>query len=173
LDVIDEWQKEKHKDVLVALSTTKDVQDAILADKKRSAVVDIIDIRYWHYQFNGQTYEPKGGQNLAPRQHARLLNPKRSSSEQVYRAVNEYRMKYPTKAVVYNGDSFDANGWAALMAGGSIPSLSFDLPQEISAQLIGMQPIQWTSQATTQWVLGQLGQGYFIYSESSQKLPQI
>jgi len=170
LDVIDEWQKEKHKDVLVALSTTKDVQDAILADKKRSAVVDIIDIRYWHYQLNGQTYEPKGGQNLAPRQHARLLNPKRSSSEQVYRAVNEYRMKYPTKAVVYNGDSFDANGWAAFMAGGSIPSLSFDLPQEISTQLIGMQPIQWASQATTQWVLGQLGQGYFIYSESSTEI---
>ncbi|RZM18518.1 MAG: pectate lyase, partial [Pedobacter sp.] len=68
IDVIAEWEKETGKNALVALSTTKDVQDAILADKKRAAAVDIIDIRYWHPKDNGEYYEPKGGQNLAPRQ---------------------------------------------------------------------------------------------------------
>ncbi|MBV5343805.1 pectate lyase, partial [bacterium] len=71
LDVIDEWQRETGNNALVALSCTKDVQDAILADAKRAALVDIIDIRYWHYKTDG-LYAPQGGLNLAPRQHARL-----------------------------------------------------------------------------------------------------
>ena len=69
-----------------------------LADPARAAVVDVIDIRYWHYQADGTAYAPKGGQNLAPRQHARLLKPKSTSFEQVYRAVKEYRKKYPGKS---------------------------------------------------------------------------
>ena len=89
LDVIQQWEKEKGVKELIALSTTKDVQDAILSDKVRSTIIDVIDIRYWHYQEDGTEYAPKGGQNLAPRQHARLLKPKRTSFEQVYRAVSE------------------------------------------------------------------------------------
>ena len=49
LDVIAEWEVETGKKAKVALSTTKDVQDAILADPKRAAVVDIIDIRSVSY----------------------------------------------------------------------------------------------------------------------------
>jgi hypothetical protein len=123
LDVISDWEKETGKKELIGLSTTKDVQDAILADRARAAVVDLIDIRYWHYQEDGKTYEPKGGQNLAPRQHARLLKPKRTSFEQVYRAVSEYKQKFPSKAVMYSGDNYDQFGWAVLMAGGSMASL--------------------------------------------------
>ena len=41
---IAEWEAETGKQATVALSTTKDVQDAILADARRAAVVDIIDI---------------------------------------------------------------------------------------------------------------------------------
>ena len=55
LDVIAEWEVETGKKAKVALSTTKDVQDAILADPKRAAVVDIIDIRYWHYKYGSPT----------------------------------------------------------------------------------------------------------------------
>ena len=62
IDVIREWEKESGKKVTIGLSTTKDVQDAILADKIRSKTIDLIDIRYWHNQFNGTIYEPKGGQ---------------------------------------------------------------------------------------------------------------
>lgn len=53
------------------LSTTKDVQDAILTDAKRASVVDI-DIRYWHYKTDG-IYAPGGGKNMAPRQHMRKM----------------------------------------------------------------------------------------------------
>ncbi|MBE7169408.1 MAG: pectate lyase [Williamsia sp.] len=120
LDVIREWERETGKKQIIGLSATKDVQDSILDDKDRAALVDLIDIRYWHYQADGKAYAPQGGQNLAPRQHARLLKPKASSFEQVYRAVKEYRLKYPGKAVMYSGDGYDQWGWAAFMAGGSL-----------------------------------------------------
>jgi hypothetical protein len=127
IDVIAEWEKETGKKELIALSTTKDVQDAILADPIRSEIVNIIDIRYWHYQADGSAYAPDGGQNLAPRQQARVFKPKNSSFEQVYRAVKEYRDKYPGKAVMYSGDHADEYAWAAFMASGSltgIPSIN-------------------------------------------------
>ena len=123
LDVIKEWEQETGKKQLIGLSCTKDVQDAILQNEKLAAVVDLIDIRYWHYQADSSVYAPMGGQNLAPRQHARLLKPRKTSFDQVYRAVKEYRLKFPTKAVVYSSDSYDQFGWAVLLAGGSLPVL--------------------------------------------------
>src|SRR5690606_12202213 len=100
IDVIKEWKQETGKNVFVALSTTKDVQDVILKDKNRATEIQFIDIRYWHYQADGSTYAPEGGKHLAPRQHARLLKPKKTSFDQVYRAVSEYRMNFPDKAVI-------------------------------------------------------------------------
>ncbi|MDR3219340.1 MAG: DUF6298 domain-containing protein [Dysgonamonadaceae bacterium] len=123
LDVIAEWEQETGKHPLIALSTTKDVQDAILSDPVRSKVVDIIDIRYWLYRENGTVYEPKGGQNLAPRQHARQTNPGRTSFESVYRAVSEYRTNYPEKAVTYYSDAYPQFAWAVFMASGSFAGL--------------------------------------------------
>ncbi|GHE46916.1 hypothetical protein GCM10017764_32580 [Sphingobacterium griseoflavum] len=123
IDVIAEWKEETGKSPIIALSTTKDVQDAILADPKRAKEIQLIDIRYWHYQADGSAYAPQGGQNLAPRQHARLLKPKKTSAEQVYRAVSEYRMKYPEKGVLYHGDNYPEMAWAVFMAGGSMANL--------------------------------------------------
>jgi hypothetical protein len=120
LDTIAEWEQETGQLPLIGLSTTKDVQDAILEDSARSRVVDVIDIRYWWYQADGSAYAPRGGQNLAPRQHARVLHPKPTSAEQVERAVREYREKYPDKAVIYSADGFDRFGAAAAKGGGSL-----------------------------------------------------
>ncbi len=124
LDVIAEWQKETGKDALVALSTTKDVQDAILADPKRSALIDVIDIRYWWYgqakDGSDELYAPEGGKNLAPRQHARLTKTPNETFELTYRAVKEYKETYPEKAVIYNTQRSSAFGWAVFMAGGSL-----------------------------------------------------
>lgn len=125
VDVVKEWEQETGKHPIIGLSVTKDVQDAILADAKRAKVIDLIDIKYWHYQADGKAYEPQGGQNLAPRQHARLLKPKASSFAQVYRAVSEYKAKFPEKAVIYSADGYDRFGWAILMAGGSLSNASF------------------------------------------------
>lgn len=140
LDVIREWEKETGKHPIIGLSVTKDVQDSILASPAYAAVVDLIDIRYWHYQADGTTYEPKGGQNLAPRQHARLLKPKKTSFEQVYRAVKEYKEKFPGKAVMYSGDSYPEFGVAAFMAGGSMAYLQPNIDKEILIVAVGMKP---------------------------------
>lgn len=123
LDCIAEWQAEKGKDPIIALSATKDVQDAILRDKKRAAVVDIIDIRYWHHRADGTTYEPQGGVSMAPRQYARKIKVGTIDFGSVYRAVSEYRAAYPDKAVTYFAQNYPAYGWAILLAGGSCPTL--------------------------------------------------
>jgi hypothetical protein len=123
LDVIAEWEKETGKHPLIALSATKDVQDAILSDPERAKTVDIIDIRYWFYRDDGTLYAPEGGLNLAPRQHARLVKPGRASYESVYRAVKEYRDRYPGKAVTYYADGYLQYAQAVYDAGGSLPAL--------------------------------------------------
>jgi len=110
----------------VVLGCTKDVQDQILRDSSLLDLIDIIDIRYWYYQGNGQLYTPEGDQQLAPRQHARLLKPKSSSLPMVYRAVWEMKSRFPQKKIMYSADGFDRFGWAVFMAGGSFASLPFD-----------------------------------------------
>lgn len=165
IDVIKEWEKEKKKKVTIGLSTTKDVQDAILADAPRAAIIDLIDIRYWHYQANETIYAPAGGQNLAPRQHARLLNPKKSSFEQVYRAVREYRQKHPDKAVTYSADGFDAFGWAVLMAGGSLASIPAIANAQLSKDVLLMKHIE--NQSINQWILGGQKVGFVIYNDTN------
>ncbi|MCC6762909.1 MAG: pectate lyase [Chitinophagaceae bacterium] len=141
LDVIAEWKKETGKQPLIALSITKDVQDSILANPKYAALINIIDIRYWHYQADGTLYAPAGGVSLAPRQHARLQKPKKTSFGQVYRAVLEYKQKFPEKAVMYSGDNYPEFGIAVLMAGGSLPVLPANIDAAILEKAVGMKPV--------------------------------
>jgi hypothetical protein len=167
LNTIRQWQNEKGKDPLIALSATKDVQDAILADPAYASLVDIIDIKYWHYQADGSTYAPKGGQNLAPRQHARLLKPKSSSPKQVYRAVAEYKRLYPGKAVLYSADGWDRFSWAAMMAGASLPVLKIKDPALLKA-LAMMKPV--FNEQDSQWILYNEKAGYIVASAEADKL---
>lgn len=169
IDTIKEWEKETGKHPIIGLSVTKDVQDAILADPERAKVIDVIDIRFWHYQADGTVYAPQGGQNLAPRQHARLLKPKKTSFDQVYRAVATYRTKYPTKAVLYNGDSNDSFGLAALMAGGSLANYAgFD-----SATLklaATMKPFLPAGENKQQYGLANENQAYILYNATAEDM---
>ena len=121
LDVIAEWEQENGK-VLVALAVNKDVQDAILRDAKRSKVVDIIDIEQWFYHNKGE-FTPPGGVNMAPRQYQRKIRTGSARFEDVYRAVSEYRLQYPDKAVVYSAQKHPEMCWASLMAGGSCAAI--------------------------------------------------
>ncbi|RNL52604.1 pectate lyase [Pedobacter jejuensis] len=166
LDTIKEWEKETGKHPIVGLSVTKDVQDAILADKQRADIVDLIDIKYWHYQADGTAYAPNGGLNLAPRQHARLLKPKKASFEEVYHAVSEYRNKFPEKAVMYSGDNFDSFGWAVLMAGGSLSNV-----QNIDAATLNsiskMRTFLPAGKNTQQYGLENAGKNYILYNAST------
>ncbi|HEX9151899.1 MAG TPA: DUF6298 domain-containing protein, partial [Flavobacterium sp.] len=123
LDEVQKWKTETGKHGIIGLSATKDVQDAILSDANRVKTVDAIDIRYWYYKEDGTAYAPEGGKNLAPRQHARKLKVGKETDDQVYRAVREYREKYPDKVVLYSTDGSSRFGWAALMAGASLPAI--------------------------------------------------
>jgi hypothetical protein len=167
LDVIRDWEKETGKKEIIGLSVTKDVQDSILNNPAYASLVDLIDIRYWHYQADGTAYAPKGGQNLAPRQHARLLKPKKTSFEQVYRAVKEYRLRYPGKAVIYSGDSYPEFGVAVFMAGGSLPVLSTNLDRELIKTAAGMKPVD--SPNKNEYILSD-GKNSIIYNTETKKL---
>lgn len=56
---------------------------------------------------------------MAQRQYMRKIRTGSARFEDVYRAVNEYRTRFPEKAVVYSAQKYPELGWAALMAGGS------------------------------------------------------
>jgi len=163
IDTILAWEKETGKKVTIGLSTTKDVQDAILADPVRSKLITVIDIRQWHYQPDGSAYAPLGGQNLAPRQHARLLKPKKSTFEQVYRAVSEYRTKYPEKAVVYAGSAYDEFAWAAFMAGGSLAGIPVIGDKGFLEAAAAMHPVKSTAGMFTLTN----GKAYIVYSNTT------
>ena len=100
LQTIAEWEQETGRHPLVALSCTKDAQDALLADPLLYKVVDIIDIRYWHYNEKG-LWAPEAGKNMAPRQWMRKFPVGKTSAAEAYKsyllfpAVSSIRMGYP------------------------------------------------------------------------------
>jgi hypothetical protein len=170
LDVISEWEKETGNNALVALCTTKDVQDTILADPLRSKIVDIIDIRYWAYREDGTLYAPPGGVHLAPRQHARKIAPGKRSFEQVYRSVSEYRSKFPGKAVIYSEGNFTDFSWAVFMAGGSLPAFNFSLPDNFLIAASEMVPAENINDNKNDMRLENKGNGQIIFSKSNEKI---
>ena len=161
LNTIREYQQETRTKQIIGLSTTRDVQDSILSDPLYASLIDVIDIKYWHYQADGKTFAPAGGQNLAPRQHARLLKPKSTSPQQVYRAVLEYKHRYPAKAVIYSADAWDKNGWAVLMAGGSLPAVKIN-DSELQGSIAAMKPVV-TNARPNHWILKNDNTAYLVY----------
>lgn len=123
LDVIAEWEKETGKNALVGLSVTKDVQDAILKNKTYAPLIDVIDIKYWHIKEDGSLYAYEEGKNLAPRQFDRLEKKGKPSFETVYKAVSDYKLKYPGKAVIYSNWLDHDQHWAVFMASGSMAAI--------------------------------------------------
>ena len=161
IDTVAQWEKDTGKSVIVGLSATKDVQDAILADPVRSKVVDVIDIRYWWYESNGGAYAPAGGLNLAPRQLEHVFPHQNSSFAQVYRAVREYRQKYPDKAIMYSADGQTPFGWAALMGGGSLADIRSPIDPALLQVIPSMHPI---NAPNGELALGDDNQNYVIYA---------
>jgi hypothetical protein len=152
LDTIIEWQHEHSRDVLVALSAPKDVQDAILTDPVRSPHVDVIDIRYWAYTADDQLYAPEGGKNLAPRQHLRQTRQKPGGPAAIVKAVREYRARYPDKAITYYADMHcpsGRDGWAVLFGGGSLPNVK--LPDRLAKVIPSLMPTDGVISGDGQW----------------------
>jgi hypothetical protein len=170
VDVIKNWEKENNTNAsFIGLSATKDVQDSILNDPDRSSTIDVIDIRYWYYQADETPYAPLGGQSLAPRQQARQFKPKKTSFEQVYRAVKEYRLKYPDKAIVYSADNYDAFAWAAFMAGASLTEIPV-LNAQFCKSAATMLPI---SKSQQKYILTNQHHEYIIYTNTDVHLDDL
>ena len=166
LQTIAEWEQETGRHPLVALSCTKDAQDAILADPLLNKVVDIIDIRYWHYNDKG-LWAPAAGKNMAPRQWMRKWGAGKTGFDEAYKAVREYRDKYPDKAVTFYAQQYPTYGWAILMAGGSLPNVMIG-SEKLQADICSMKPLDGTGCL----VLGNGQKGYLVYAqESSVSLP--
>ncbi len=150
---------------LVALSTTKDVQDAILADAKRAALVDVIDLRYWWRTDKGD-FSPGGGQNLAPRQFERQFRGGRPKDHNLATMAAEYRAKFPAKPVLA---SVGEPAWAYLCAGGSLPNL----PQTTDAKLLAAIPrmTPWRADdAKKQWSLREPGKQVLIFTSGAAEV---
>lgn len=161
LETIAEWEKETGHHPMVALSCTKDAQDSILADPELSKVVDIIDIRYWHYNTNG-LWAPPAGKNLAPRQFMRKMKVGKTGFAEAYNAVKEYRTKYPDKAVTFFSQQYPQYGWAILMAGGSCPNVQIN-DDKLLADIAKMSYISGEGNSDTQ-IIGNSDIGYLIYT---------
>ncbi|HEX2099137.1 MAG TPA: DUF6298 domain-containing protein, partial [Candidatus Synoicihabitans sp.] len=160
LDVIAEWQAETGRDPLIALSAPKDVQDAILGDASRAALIDVIDFTYW-WRTDTALYAPRGGENLAPRQHLRLWKGGRATAASLAGMVAEYRERFPEKAVITGLPQPDA--WAFLAAGGSFAALPKTTDRTLRVSLSRLQPVestrakQWTLAGTDEWFVVALG----------------
>lgn len=165
LDTVAEWEKEKGKKVLVCLSCTKDVQDAILADPLRGPCVSVIDMKYWWYTANGGVYDPKSGENLAPRQQLREWKGNKSRTDgSLVRQVCEYRDRYPNKAILCTFDP--ANGWAVVAGGGSVPRLPAGTDERLLKALPSMKPFASKALTEQQSALAEAGKNYLVYSLS-------
>lgn len=161
LETIAEWEAETGKHPLTALSCTKDAQDEILADPKLAKVVDIIDIRYWHYNTDG-LWAPPAGHNMAPRQFMRRMKVGKTGFAEAYKAVKEYRTKYPGKAVTFFAQQYPQYGWAILMAGGSCPNIPVN-DEKFLSDVAKMSYINGEGDSQTQ-IIGSADTGYVIYS---------
>ena len=79
----------------------------------------------------------------------------------MYRAVREYREKFPEKAVMYSGDSYPEFGWAVFMAGGSLAVLPKDIDKELLKAAVGMKPV--VSSSKNEYVLSD-GKSSIVYN---------
>ena len=139
LETIRDWRRQTGRRVLVALSCTRDVQDAILADSALAAEVDVIDVKYWWYTADGTPYAPPGGERLAPRQQLRAWKgSKGRSAGQTARQVRELRLAHPEKAVICSSEGSDPV--AVLLGGGSLAAIG-SLDPEVGAAIVAMQPV--------------------------------
>lgn len=188
LDTVAEWEKRKGKRVRVALITSKEITDAILADTLRARLVSVIDTRYWQYRPDGRLWAPEGGRDLAFREMIAAEfktsgdAPPDTTPAQVYRQVREYRDRFPDKAIVawHSGAGpipvLMAGGAQALMrnpAGGQSQGQSYEPPvldafvrDHLARVLMRMSPLDGLlEEAAHNWALADArGEAVLIYT---------
>ena len=106
---------------------------------------------------------------MAPRQWMRKIKVGKTGFEEAYRAVREYRDRYPEKAVTFFSQQYPTYGWAILMAGGSLPNVPlhaqlYTLNSTLLKDLCQMKAID----ADGCIVLGDSQKGYLVYPQTAQ-----
>jgi hypothetical protein len=170
LDTIAAWKTERSRRSvanrqLIALSATKDVQDAVLNSPKRSGIVDVIDFRYWWRTDKGE-FAPPGGKNLAPRQFERQSRVGRPNDQNLAAMAAEYRGSFPGKPLLCD---FDVAGWAWVCAGGSMPRLPKTTDAKLLLAIPQMQPWAQASKDGC-WALREPGKQILVYLGSKAEL---
>jgi hypothetical protein len=166
IDVVGEWMRETGRRPIIALSAPKDVQDAILADPQRAAIVSVIDLTYW-WRTDAGEFAPAGGQNLAPRQHERKWKGGRPSSASLAAMAREYRLRYPEKAVMSGLEQKD--GWAFFAAGGSFPAVPPRTAEPLLRAVAELSPTTEELEAGV-FAVGDGKRGYLIYLSAGRSL---
>jgi len=152
LDEVAAWKARTKKQVWIGLSAPKDVQDAILADPKRAALVNVIDFRYW-WQTDSGLFAPPGGRSMSPRQEERKWRGGRPNDFNLAEMAAEYRTRFPQKAVFTD---FSSAQWAFVSAGGSVPNLPASTDKRLLNSLARLQP--WAAATTkNQWASREVG----------------
>jgi hypothetical protein len=184
LDVVTEWEREKHKDVLVGIGGTKDVLDALAGDDR----VSVLNLQYWWYEPDGSLYAPLGGKQIAGR-YAMGKDSSRTTPQAIYRQMREYRLRYPNKGLLHHINASRQQSWAFLMGGGSMlirflpyaggasptnyiapedtvivqPIYDF-INRNLSTRLQKMVPLDVVNNPDRNWCLGQVGETYLVYA---------
>lgn len=165
LDTIAEWASETGRKPLVALSATKDVQDAILTDPGRCKWVDVIDFRYWWRTSAGE-FAPPGGKHLAPRQFERQWHGGRPTDVDLARMALEYRTRFSEKAVICD---FNSAKWAWVCAGGSLPRLPKTTASALLDAIPRMRP--WPEASNSKrFVLREHEKQLLVYGVGAQEI---
>ena len=186
LQSIAEWQTSRGRDANVVLNATKDVVDAVMSQKRYADIVDVVEIEQWFYDSslanipvkdgdgqreaaNPTLYAPKGGLNLAPRQHLRLTKTGHPTFADVYRCVAEACQQWPTKPVLYYAKEYDRNPWAVLLAGGKCPALTIS-DSRLAAALPQMHPVYGSQSADGVYRMEGAG-GTLLYNATDAVIP--
>ncbi|NLX15155.1 MAG: hypothetical protein GXY44_16115 [Phycisphaerales bacterium] len=184
LDMVQEWENDRGKNVLFCASATKDVIDAVANDPR----VDALDLRYFWYRANGSLYAPAGGQEV-PGRYGLTDSAGQSPPYQFYRKIREYRLAYPNKAIIDQMEASRQQTWAFLMGGGSLlirfmeytggidppnyiapehsaiilPTYNF-INSSLSTRLKDMTPQDLVNNPTSNWCLADANRTYLVYA---------
>jgi len=115
LDIVDDWQKQNDKKLIIAAAGTKDVLDKFADDPR----VSVLDLRYFWYNPDGSLMAPQGGKEV-PGRYQSGSDAAKTTPQQIYRQVREYRLRYPQKAIIHQIAASRQQTMAFLMGGGSM-----------------------------------------------------
>ncbi len=121
LGEIQAWEKETGQNVCIGLGAPKDVQDAILADPGQAGNIDVLDLRFWWINGDGDLIAPQGGREIPGRGlESGSRQAEESPPASIYAKVRAIRDRFPGVGILDAIEGDRQQCWAFLMAGGGL-----------------------------------------------------